>query len=74
MLASETNPPASPLLLSDHLLTLAEEAARAGLNRPAGTLLRLALSVLEDAPGCMADAACAPRAKRLGHGSRQRKA
>jgi hypothetical protein len=52
MLANDTPPPArpSPLMLSDHLLTLAEEAARAGLKRPAGTLLRLALRVLEDAP------------------------
>lgn len=40
----------SPLMLSDHLLTLAEEAARAGLKRPAGTLLRLALQVLDQAP------------------------
>ena len=56
MLANETIqpagslPPASPLMLSDHLLTLAEEAARAGLTRPAGTLLRLALRVLDEAP------------------------
>jgi hypothetical protein len=52
MLANQTpeaNPP-SPLMLSDHLLTLAEEAARAGLKRPAGVLLRLALRVLENAP------------------------
>lgn len=45
----QPNPP-SPLMLSDHLLTLAEEAARAGLKRPAGTLLRLALRVLETTP------------------------
>ncbi len=42
--------PPSPLMLSDHLLTLAEEAARAGLKRQAGTLLRLALKVLDEAP------------------------
>lgn len=52
MLANDMPSPAppSPLMLSDHLLTLAEEAARAGLKRPAGTLLRLALRVLDDAP------------------------
>ncbi|MDE2334757.1 MAG: hypothetical protein KGK10_09495 [Rhodospirillales bacterium] len=50
MLATETDPPPSPLMLSDHLLTLAEEAARAGLKRPAGTLVRLALRVLETSP------------------------
>ena len=52
MLATDMPPPdpPSPLMLSDHLLTLAEEAARAGLRRPARTLLRLALRVLENAP------------------------
>jgi hypothetical protein len=48
-MTARTAPP-SPLMLSDHLLTLAEEAARAGLKRPAGDLLRLALRVLETAP------------------------
>lgn len=50
MLATPTDPPPSPLMLCDHLLSLAEEAARAGLKRPAGTLLRLALRVLENTP------------------------
>lgn len=52
MLANDvpTTQAPSPLMLCDHLLTLAEEAAQAGLKRPAGALLRLALRVLDPEP------------------------
>ncbi len=40
--------PASPLVLSDHLLSLAQEADRAGFAVVAEHLLHLAHSVLED--------------------------
>lgn len=52
MLANEMPNPGtpSPLTLCDHLLTLAEEAAQAGLKQPAGALLRLALQVLDRQP------------------------
>ncbi len=40
----------SPLMLSHHLLTLAEEAHRAGLPQSATRLLRLAHTVCTDRP------------------------
>ncbi len=46
-LSSETT---SPLLLSHQLLSLAEEAHRAGLPRSATRLLRLAHTVCTDRP------------------------
>lgn len=42
--------PVSPLMLSHQLLSLAEEAHRAGLPRSASRLLRLAHSVCNDGP------------------------
>ncbi len=42
--------PVSPLLLSHQLLSLAEEAHRAGLPQSATRLLRLAHSVCNDRP------------------------
>lgn len=40
----------SPLVLSDRLLTLAEDADRAGLHEAAEHLLELASEVLDEAP------------------------
>lgn len=40
--------PASPMLLADRLLTLAEDAARAGLPVAASRLLALAHDVLDE--------------------------
>ena len=40
----------SPLTLSHHLLSLAEQAHRAGMSRSASRLLRLAHSVGNDLP------------------------
>ena len=41
------DPPASPLVLCDRLLTLAQEVDRAGLRTAAETLLELSAQVLE---------------------------
>ncbi len=41
-------PPVSPLMLSDHLLRLAEEADSAGLRGTAECLLDLASEVLDE--------------------------
>ena len=40
----------SPLMLADRLLTLAGDAERAGLHRPAERLLRLAYAVYDEKP------------------------
>ncbi len=40
----------SPLMLADRLLTLAGDADRAGLRRPAECLLRLAYAVYDEKP------------------------
>jgi hypothetical protein len=40
----------SPLMLSDQLMTLAQDADRAGLRPVAGDLLRLALRICESRP------------------------
>jgi hypothetical protein len=40
----------SPLVLIDRLITLAEEADRAGMDAAAGHLVRLAFSVGDEAP------------------------
>jgi hypothetical protein len=40
----------SPLVLIDRLITLAEQADRAGMDAAAGNLVRLAFSVGEEAP------------------------
>ncbi len=40
----------SPLVLSDRLLTLAEDAGRAGLPQSAEQLLSLAMTVLDQGP------------------------
>jgi len=49
-IASSTTaaPPVSPLMLSDHLLRLAEEADSAGLRGTAEYLLDLASEVLDE--------------------------
>jgi len=44
-------PPASPLIMSDRLLRLAQDAARAGFARTAEHLLELAHTVLEERRG-----------------------
>ncbi len=44
-------PPASPLVLADRLITLAEDADRAGFARTASRLVRLACKVMEEKPG-----------------------
>ncbi len=41
----------SPLMLADRLLTLAKDADRAGLRRPAQRLLKLAYEVYDEKPG-----------------------
>lgn len=43
----QTEPAFSPLMLSDRLLTLAEDADRAGLRTAAESLLSLASEVLD---------------------------
>ncbi len=43
--------PVSPLMLADRLLSLAEDAERAGLHRPAERLLWLAYAVCDEKPG-----------------------
>ncbi|MGH7118515.1 MAG: hypothetical protein ACREFP_05950 [Acetobacteraceae bacterium] len=40
----------SPLVLIDRLIALAEEADRAGMERAAGSLVRLAYAVCDEAP------------------------
>lgn len=50
VLANHQGAVVSPLMLSDHLLTLAEEAHRAGLPASATRLLRLAHTVCNDRP------------------------
>jgi hypothetical protein len=45
--SASTAPPISPLMLSDHLLRLAEEADSAGFRGTAEHLLDLASEVLE---------------------------
>ncbi len=40
----------SPLVLADRLLSLAQDADRAGFTRPAERLLRLAYSVCNEKP------------------------
>lgn len=39
--------PVSPLVLADRLLTLAQDASRAGFPEPAARLLKLAFSVYD---------------------------
>ena len=41
----------SPLMIADRLLTLAKDADRAGLRRPAQRLLQLAFAVYDEKPG-----------------------
>ena len=43
-------PPVSPLLISDRLLTLAQQADDAGYAKAARRLLRLAITVLDEPP------------------------
>ena len=43
--------PVSPLILADRLLALAQDAGRAGMNRPAEWLLNLAYQVYDEQPG-----------------------
>ncbi len=50
---------ASPLVLSDRLLTLARAADHAGCRATAVTLLGLAHAVLDETPGCELDLAVA---------------
>ncbi len=40
----------SPLVLADRLLSLAADAERSGLHRPAERLLRLAFAVYDEKP------------------------
>ena len=46
-IASQNDPAFSPLLLSDRLLTLAEDADKAGFRTAAKRLLHLASTVLD---------------------------
>lgn len=43
-------PTVSPLMLADRILSLAADADRAGLHRPAARLLRLAYAVYDEKP------------------------
>jgi hypothetical protein len=49
-LAAATPAPVSPLVLADRLLTLAQDADRAGFAKPAERMLRLAYSVWNEKP------------------------
>ena len=44
-------PTTSPLMLADRILSLAADADRAGMHRPAERLLHLAYSVYDEKPG-----------------------
>jgi hypothetical protein len=48
--AEYATPTVSPLMLADRILSLAEDAGRAGLHRPAERLLRLAYAVYDEKP------------------------
>ena len=43
-------PPVSPLVLADRLLSLAQDAERAGFAKPAERMLRLAFAVWNEKP------------------------
>ena len=43
-------PPASPLVFADRLISLAQDADRAGYGRTASRLVRLACKVLDEKP------------------------
>ncbi len=45
-----SSPSFSPLVLIDRLITLAEQADRAGMDKAAGHLVRLAFAVGEEPP------------------------
>ncbi len=48
---ARANPlPSSPLILSDRLLALAEDADRAGMRLTAGRLVELACTVMDSPP------------------------
>jgi hypothetical protein len=49
-LAATPQTAVSPLVLADQLLTLAQDAERAGLHRPAERLLKLAYAVYAEKP------------------------
>jgi hypothetical protein len=40
----------SPLMLADHLLSLAQDADRSGLQKPAKRLLKLAFALYDEKP------------------------
>jgi len=48
--ASAPLPCVSPLMLADRLLTLAQDADRAGFFKPAQRLLKLAYAVCDETP------------------------
>lgn len=48
--AAQSRQTISPLMLSDQLMTLAQDADRAGLRPVAGDLLRLALRICDKPP------------------------
>jgi hypothetical protein len=50
MLDLPSPPSFSPLVLIDRLITLAEQADRAGMDQAAGHLVRLAFAVGDDGP------------------------
>ncbi len=47
---SDTPPATSPLVLADRLISLAQDADRAGYAGAAGRLVRLACKMLEERP------------------------
>ncbi len=49
-LQTPTQPTVSPLVLADRLITLAQEADRAGFSRSATRLLGLAYAVFDEKP------------------------
>jgi len=50
LVAASPSTSVSPLMLADQLLTLAQDAERAGLHRPAERLLKLAYAVYGEKP------------------------
>jgi len=50
VVSTARTPETSPLMLSDHLITLAEEADRAGYTHTARRLINLACTVFDERP------------------------
>ncbi len=51
IIQTSTQTTVSPLVLADRLISLAQDADRAGLRGPAVDLVRLAMAMFDEAPG-----------------------